>query len=63
MILSGLLASACGDVTAFAQLRSAEDTFSAAFDRSRESGVSSTDDDGFGQFALIGATNNDTYTV
>lgn len=63
MILNGLLAGACGDVAAFAQLRSAEDTFSAAFDRSRASGVSLTDDDGFGQFALIGATNNDSYSV
>ncbi|MEM5440595.1 hypothetical protein, partial [Paraburkholderia diazotrophica] len=56
MILTGLLAEAGYGEATFEQMRDAEDVISAAFDRGRDSGVWSLDENGFRQFAVIVST-------
>ncbi|MEX3937534.1 hypothetical protein AB4Y32_38370 [Paraburkholderia phymatum] len=56
MILTGLLAEAGYAEATFDQMRNAEDVISAAFDRGRDSGVWSLDENGFRQFAVIVST-------
>jgi hypothetical protein len=56
MILTGLLAEAGYGEATFQQMRDAEDVISAAFDRGRDSGVWSLDENGFRQFAVIVST-------
>lgn len=53
MILTGLLAEAGYGSLAFEQMRRAERAVSSAFDRGRESGIWSFDEDEFAQFATI----------
>ena len=56
MILTGLLAEAGYGEATFEQMRDAEDVISAAFDRGRDSGAWSLDEQGFQQFAEIVST-------
>jgi hypothetical protein len=56
MLLTGLLAEAGYGEATFQQMRDAEDVISAAFDRGRDSGVWSLDENGFRQFAVIVST-------
>jgi hypothetical protein len=56
MILTGLLAEAGYGEATFEQMRDAEDVISAAFDRGRDSGVWSLDENGFRQFAVMVST-------
>jgi hypothetical protein len=56
MILTGLLAEAGYGEATFEQMRDAENVISLAFDRGRDSGVWSLDENGFRQFAAIVST-------
>lgn len=56
MILTGFLAEAGYEAATFEQLRSAEKAISAAFDRGRDSGEWTLDDEAFEQFATIVTT-------
>jgi len=56
MILTGLLAEAGYGEATFEQMRDAETAITDAFDRGRDHGVWSLDEDGFEQFATIVST-------
>lgn len=56
MILTGLLAETGYGEATFEQMREAEAVICAAFDRGREAGVWTLDEEGFQQFAVIVST-------